>query len=97
MFENKLYPGITHLLESLKEHGLKLIVATSKPTVFAEEIVKYFKIETYFDEGVGSHLDGSRIAKAEIIQYILDRYNDYWKEEFVMIGTESTILLVPKQ
>lgn len=86
MFENVVYHGIPQLLKELKGHGCKLIVATSKPTVFAEEILKYFKMELYFDEVVGSHLDGSRIAKADIIQYIINRNKDYEKDAFVMIG-----------
>jgi phosphoglycolate phosphatase len=86
MFENVVYPGIPLLLKELKGRGYKLLVATSKPTVFAKEILKYFKLDLYFDEVVGSHLDGTRIAKADLIQYIIDRNKDYEKDAFVMIG-----------
>ncbi|MFD0681958.1 MULTISPECIES: HAD family hydrolase [unclassified Paenibacillus] len=86
MFENELYTGIAELLAHLKEHQKNLVVATSKPTVFAEKILQYFNIEKYFDLVVGSNLDGTMTAKTEIIQYIMDKYNDYEKEEFIMIG-----------
>nr|WP_231597553.1 hypothetical protein [Bacillus sp. SA1-12] len=33
-----------------------LVVATSKPTVFSEQILKYFNIDQYFDHVVGSNL-----------------------------------------
>jgi len=85
MFENKLYSNIETLLQSLKEQQKTLIVATSKPTVFAEKILSYFSIKQYFDSVVGSNLDGTRVAKTEIINYILNQYN-YPKEDFVMIG-----------
>lgn len=86
MFENKLYSNIPLLLKSLKEQQYTLVVATSKPTVFSEQILKYFNIDQYFDLVVGSNLDGTRTAKTEIIQYILDKYNKYKLDDFIMIG-----------
>ncbi|MGB3260040.1 HAD family hydrolase [Paenisporosarcina sp.] len=86
MFENNLYPYIPTLLKSLKELDLTLVVATSKPTVFSEQILKYFNIDEYFDLVVGSNLDGTRAAKTEIIQYILDQYDEHELEDFIMIG-----------
>ncbi|MCZ8537085.1 HAD family hydrolase [Paenisporosarcina quisquiliarum] len=86
MFENNLYPSIPTLLKSLKELGFTLVVATSKPTVFSEQILNYFNIDEYFDLVVGSNLDGTRAAKTEIIQYILDQYDEHELEDFIMIG-----------
>ncbi|UAL47856.1 HAD family hydrolase [Sutcliffiella horikoshii] len=86
MFENVLYPNISLLLEALKESGFVLVVATSKPTIFAEQIIKYFELEEYFQLIVGSNLDGTRSSKTEIIQYILDNYTDFNRRDFVMIG-----------
>jgi len=86
MFENVLYPNIPLLLTALKESGYVLVVATSKPTIFAEQIIKYFELEEYFQLIVGSNLDGTRSSKTEIIQYILDKYADFPPSEFVMIG-----------
>ncbi|MBZ9537285.1 HAD-IA family hydrolase, partial [Cytobacillus oceanisediminis] len=86
MFENKLYPNIPLLLKSLKEQGYILVVATSKPTVFAEQILKHFNIDQYFELIVGSNLDGTRASKTEIIQYILEIYNNHKLGDFIMIG-----------
>ncbi|MBO1511254.1 HAD family hydrolase [Metabacillus bambusae] len=86
MFENELYTDIPLLLKSLKEQQFTLVVATSKPTVFSEQILKYFNIDQYFDLVVGSNLDGTRTSKTEIIQYILDKYNDYKLDDYIMIG-----------
>lgn len=86
MFENELYSNIPMLLMSLRELDIILVVATSKPTVFSEQILKYFKIEHYFDLVVGSNLDGTRTSKTEIIQYILNHYSEYKLEDFIMIG-----------
>ncbi|MEW9673042.1 HAD family hydrolase [Ammoniphilus sp. 3BR4] len=86
MFENKLFPGIPELLKELKEHQKILVVATSKPTVFAEQILEYFSIDKYFDLIVGSHLDGTRTSKTEIIQFIFDKLKEHKRDGFIMIG-----------
>jgi len=86
MFGNKVYEHMEHLLISLKKSGLRLIVATSKPTDFAEHILKHFNLDRYFDCIIGSNLDGTRIKKGEIIKYIIDKYNIGNFNEVVMIG-----------
>lgn len=86
MYENTLYEHIPSLLQELKDNGVTIVVATSKPTVFAEEILKYFNIHHHFDLIVGSNLDGTRTSKTEIIQHILHHYNDRPKDSFIMIG-----------
>ena len=93
MFENELYLHIPRLLERLKQQQKILVVATSKPTVFAEQILKYFKIDQYFKLVVGSNLNGTRTSKTEIIQYILERYKDYREEDFIMIGDRKHDLI----
>jgi len=75
IFDNKLYPGMKELLEMLTNQQRILMVATSKPTVFAERILKYFEIDKYFQFICGSNLDGTRIDKSEIIKHILDKEN----------------------
>ncbi|MGK4116050.1 HAD family hydrolase [Lysinibacillus capsici] len=93
MFENKLYEDIPVLLAHLKQQGYILTIATSKPTVFAEQIIKYFQLESYFDLVVGSHLDGSRSAKGEIIAEVLQQLDSYPKEQFIMIGDRKYDLI----
>ncbi len=73
MFENEVYPGIEKLLRTLRDGGKVLAVATSKPEVFAKEILEHFGLSEYFREVVGSELDGSRMDKAEVIREALAR------------------------
>ena len=86
IFENELYSNLSPFLPSLKEQQYTLTVATSKPTVFSEQILKYFNIDHYFDLVVGSNLDGTRTSKTEIIQYILDKHKNYRLDNFIMVG-----------
>lgn len=74
IFENELYGGIHDLLRSLKAKGMHLAVASSKPTVFVERILKHFKIDKYFEVVVGSELDGTRVNKAEVMLEALHRF-----------------------
>ena len=71
LYENKLYPGIDNLLKTIKEKGMKTAIASSKPTVFVLKILKYFKIDKYFDVVIGSELDGSRSDKSEVVKEAL--------------------------
>jgi len=89
MIENKVYSGIPQLLHELKEAGKQLFVATSKPTVFANEILKFFSLDHYFIDIVGSNLDGSRIDKKEIIEWIYQKYLQNSDGKSVMVGDRS--------
>lgn len=73
IFENELYGGIHDLLRTLKAGGMHLAVASSKPTVYVEQILKHFKIDKYFEAVVGSELDGRRVEKAQVIQEALHK------------------------
>ena len=86
IFENRLYEGITELLATLKDAGKCVIMATSKPTVFAERIADHFDFRKYFDIIVGSELDGTRIDKAEVIKEALRQAGDPSPERCIMIG-----------
>ncbi|MED1089630.1 HAD family hydrolase [Bacillus paramycoides] len=86
LLENKIYDGIPTLLQELKDAGNRLYVATSKPTVFAKQVIEHFQLTSFFEEIVGSNLDGTRIKKEEIIAHILQTNEELKKEEVVMIG-----------
>lgn len=84
MYENEVYPGIPELLGTLQTQGVSLALATSKPTVFSEEILRHFKLDSYFSVVVGSNLDGSRVAKSEIIKVAVDHFGS--EEPALMVG-----------
>lgn len=73
LYENKIYPGMEKLLERLWKEGRRLAVASSKPQVFVEKILKHFGIEQYFEVVVGSELNGAREKKEEVVEEALHR------------------------
>jgi len=86
IYENRLYQGISELLTLLKNSGKRLIVATSKPTFFAERIVAYFKLTDYLEAVIGSDPDGGRGYKSEVIQAVLAVNKNLKSAETVMVG-----------
>lgn len=86
IFENRLYDGIKELLSDLKVAGKTVIMATSKPTVFAKRIAEHYGIIEYFDIIVGSELDGRRVDKAEVIEEALKEAGEPSRDNCIMVG-----------
>jgi phosphoglycolate phosphatase len=96
IYENEIYPEIVDLLIGLVSQERKLFVATLKPTVFAERILSYFKIGTYFKDLIGSNLDNTRMDKAEIISILMVDHK-LEKERSVMIGDRKHDIIGAKK
>jgi phosphoglycolate phosphatase len=71
LFENRVYDGIPEALDALAAVPVRLAVATSKPTLFAQQIVEHFGLDVHLDLVAGATLDGSRRTKADIIRFAL--------------------------
>jgi len=85
LFENEVYGGIPEALTALQEVGHILYVATSKPTVYAKQIVEHFDLQRYFRAIHGSELDGTRSDKTNLISHILQS-EGIASSETLMIG-----------
>jgi phosphoglycolate phosphatase len=70
MFENELYPGIMDAVAAQAAQGRKIYLATSKAHVFAKPILEHFGLAQYFAGIYGSELDGTRIDKPDLLEYI---------------------------
>ena len=86
IYENQVYDGLEEVLKKLKEAGKQLVVATSKPEVFAREIIRYFHLDSYFSYVAGMELDGGRGTKAEVIEYAIRSCGAEDRREILMIG-----------
>lgn len=71
LFENSLYPQIIATLQKIRFAGYQTFVATSKPHIYAKQIIEYFELSSLFDGVYGSEFDGTRSVKGELINYIL--------------------------
>ena len=86
IFESELYPGIKELLSQLFSSNKKVILATSKPEVFAVKILEHFGISDYFYFTSGATLDKTRNEKDQVIAYALKSTGITNLSEAVMVG-----------
>ncbi|MEP3277140.1 MAG: HAD family hydrolase [Stappiaceae bacterium] len=92
IYENVLYDDVPECLERLKKAGLKLFVATSKPKVFADRIVRYFAIDHYFTGIYGAELDGRFSDKSQLIAHLMAE-EELRAANTVMIGDRKHDLI----
>lgn len=91
IFENQVYDGIKQLLGTLKAQGKVVGLATSKPEVYAKQILEHFELDGDFDFISGSMMSGERTDKGEVIAWAVQLLGEkqkqkYTAEEMVMIG-----------
>ncbi|MEI5989624.1 HAD family hydrolase [Enterococcus crotali] len=97
MYENHLYEGILELLTDLNQAGCSLYIATSKPEIYAKQIITHFNLDRYFVGIYGASLDGKRSKKSEVIRYALSEAKITQLEETIMIGDRSHDILGAKE
>lgn len=86
LFENEVYAGIPELLAELKSRGKKIYLATSKPEVYAIQILEHFNLAQYFDFMGGASMDSSRSMKSDVVRYVLANASIPDLNKAVMIG-----------
>ena len=85
--ENIPYPGVEDMLRDLRAAGKRLLVATSKPEVFALRIMEHFGLARYFDHICGAPMDNQEGAKkAAVIRDALRRSGVEDLRTAVMVG-----------
>lgn len=90
IFENRPYPGVEEMLEGLKRKGYILAVASSKPERFVHRILDHFHLTGYFQEIVGSEMNGGRTSKAEVIEEALSRLHmSGCRKDVIMVGDKE--------
>ena len=86
IFENKVYEGIPEMLGELKDRGIKVCLATSKPHEFAVRILERFELARFFDITGGATMDGRISKKADVIKHVLEEAQITDTEKVLMIG-----------
>lgn len=84
-FENQVYPGVPEMLSGLRRQGYGIFLATTKPVIYARDILEHFDLLQYFDGVYGSELDGRFSDKRELIDLILGQ-EAISSERAMMIG-----------
>lgn len=95
VLESPLYPGMGGFLGRLSQRAT-LCLATSKPLVFARQILQLRGIEGIFAQLSGAELDGTRTDKAEVIGWALGLLESPPKGQAVMVGDRRHDILGAK-
>lgn len=96
LYENELYSGIAELLQSIKTGGGTVILATSKPDVFAVKILEHFDILKHFDFVAGNTLEETRPEKLQVLEHAIKSFPDISSENAVMVGDREYDVLAAK-
>lgn len=86
MFECTPYDGIENTLKTLKENGVSLSVASSKPLPFTTKLLDKFGFKDYFDFLSCPPMDAVHMTKTDIVNQALALNGIADKSRAVMIG-----------
>jgi phosphoglycolate phosphatase len=86
LFENKLYAGISELLEELSLCGTPVYVATSKFEAYAKRVLENFAILQYFTDVAGADYNGYHATKTGLVSGLLLRNGIRDPLEVVVVG-----------
>ena len=85
-YKFRLYDGMEDLLLTLKANGIRTGIATSKPQVFMDHIVKTCELSHLFDVVVGADNDVLHGGKKQIIEKAFELLKPYGCEKPLMVG-----------
>ena len=93
VYMNHVYDGIPELLSALVSAGIKPVLATSKPEVFADIVLDTTGLKPYFRFAAGAELDDKegrqrklRIKKEDVIAYALESLGVSDQKRALMVG-----------
>ena len=86
MYENIPYPGVSRLLHLWRDEGRRLVLATSKPEVFAVRILERFGMADAFTFIAGGDVAETRVEKKLVIAYAMKKLGMTDVEHCLMIG-----------
>ena len=83
--EARVYDGIPELVRALREQGVKMATASSKPTPFIRQIIEEQGLLPYFDYLGGTAFDNISSNKTEILNHAMQELG-VSPGETVMVG-----------
>ena len=87
IYESKVYDGLKELIISLKEKGIKVGIASSKPERLIYAVSDYLEITSLFDAIVGVKSDNSKHStKAGLISQAMADMGAEDKDKVLMVG-----------
>ncbi len=88
LFENSVYPGVPETLAGIDSAGIKNVLTTAKPLVYARRILEHFSLSRYFHLLGGADLDGPLHSKQDVLADNLKRLGCD-RASVLMVGDRS--------
>ena len=87
IYECCLYDGMLDTLKKLKETGVKIGIASSKPISLIYDVMNYLKITELFDAVVGTQFDDSNHSgKKDLVLQSMAKLGAADKDRVLMVG-----------
>lgn len=86
LYESRLFSDVINMLETLKEIGIVMMIATNKPEEHAIAGLKHYKLDKYFKSIIGNNLQQTRGTKADFITMAMDEAKIKDKDKVLMVG-----------
>lgn len=86
IFQCRIYDGMSMLLRQLRRSSYRVMLATSKPELYARQLLRHYGITDCFTTIAGADMQEKRANKAAVIRYALEREGVTETDEAVMVG-----------
>lgn len=88
IYECPLYDGVKEMIDTLKENGVKVAIATSQPLFTAMNHIRVVKMEGVFDVFEANNDTQTRGSKADLVSFAIEKLN-LPKESLLMTGDRA--------
>ena len=90
-----LYEGVIEGIDKLYNAGFKLAILSNKPMDMTKEVIKFFKLENYFEFIIGASEQFQIKPNSEAVDYMIKNLN-IDRKNIWMIGDHNTDLEVAR-
>lgn len=89
-YEFDVYPGMAELIADVRAAGARIALATAKPDESAARILDHAGLREHFEFVGGSHVDGSRQDKSDVLEHTLASIDaDARQQRMVLVGDRA--------
>ena len=85
MFDAEVYDGVFQMFDTLMTSEVGLFIATTKPHVYANQIVEHFGLTEAITHVFGAELDGTNSDTTSLLQYAVDE-TGFDPSKCIMVG-----------
>lgn len=86
IYECQLYPHVKETIQTLKQQGYTIGIASSKPEVFCRKILEHLEVLDLLDDVVGSVPEINMVTKEQVLHEVMRRWSAIEKKDMCLVG-----------